>query len=132
VSAVAGLLAQVRALGVTVRVSGDNLALRPISAVPDGLKAALRAAKPELLALLRAEAAADVRPCAFCGSDRAWFGYGPPLLREAIWACRDHRGLAESLGCGGNGLEWHQMLRGPGGRRNAVRRTCAGDEAAYG
>jgi hypothetical protein len=53
------LLAQVRALGVSVRLNGDNIALRPITAVPDDIKAALRSAKPELLALLRVEVAAQ-------------------------------------------------------------------------
>jgi hypothetical protein len=55
VSAAALLAKVVRAFGVRVRISGDNIALRPIAAVPDSLKAELRAAKPELLALLRAD-----------------------------------------------------------------------------
>lgn len=59
----AELLTQVRALGVSVCVSGNNIALKPISAVPDSLLTALKAAKPELLALLRmSESAAEVPP----------------------------------------------------------------------
>jgi hypothetical protein len=53
------LLARTRALGVRVRINGDNIALRPIVAVPDDLKAELKAAKPDILALLRAEAEAN-------------------------------------------------------------------------
>jgi hypothetical protein len=49
-------LAQVRALGVTVRINNNNIALRPFAAIPDRLKAELRTAKPDLLILLRAEA----------------------------------------------------------------------------
>jgi hypothetical protein len=56
----ASLLAQLRGLGISVRISSDNLALRPFSAVPEDLKASLKAAKPELLALLRLEETADV------------------------------------------------------------------------
>jgi hypothetical protein len=57
------LLTQVRALGVSVRISGDNIALRPIAAVPNSLLTALKTAKPELLALLRAsESAAEPQP----------------------------------------------------------------------
>ena len=52
----AALLARVRALGVRVRLSGNNIALRPIAAVPEDLKAAIKAHKLELLALLREEA----------------------------------------------------------------------------
>jgi hypothetical protein len=46
------LLAEVDALGVTVRLDGDILRLRPGSAVPPGLVEALRAHKPELLELV--------------------------------------------------------------------------------
>jgi hypothetical protein len=55
----ASLLAHLRGLGISVRISSDNLALRPFSAVPEDLKASLKAAKPELLALLRLEETAD-------------------------------------------------------------------------
>jgi hypothetical protein len=38
----------------------------------------------------------DARRCAFCGSPRAWFGYGPPLVRTPFWTCGDHRPNAEA------------------------------------
>jgi hypothetical protein len=43
-------------------------------------------------------AAPDIRAqfCAFCGSDRAFYGYGPPLVRVPFWACHNHRVNAET------------------------------------
>ena len=36
--------------------------------------------------------------CEVCGSDLAFFGYGPPLVRgRTIWACQAHRGDVERL-----------------------------------
>jgi hypothetical protein len=58
----ASLLAQLRARGISVHLNGANIALRPFSAVPDHLKAEIKAAKPVLLALLRAEAVTAPRP----------------------------------------------------------------------
>jgi hypothetical protein len=55
----AALLAQMRSLGVTIAADGDNLTIRPASKLAPELRAQLRAAKPELLALLRTEAAAQ-------------------------------------------------------------------------
>jgi TubC N-terminal docking domain len=46
------ILAEVEALGVTVHLDGDNLRLRPGSAVPPSLVEELRAHKPELVELV--------------------------------------------------------------------------------
>jgi hypothetical protein len=62
VSDPATLLAQLRTLGINVRRRGNNIVLRPFSAVPDHLKAEIKATKPDLLALLRAEAAIAPHP----------------------------------------------------------------------
>jgi hypothetical protein len=46
------LLARLDGLGVTVAADGDRLLIRPASMLTDALRAELRAAKPEVLALL--------------------------------------------------------------------------------
>jgi hypothetical protein len=56
------LLATLARVGVTVAVDGDRLIVRPWSRVPDEQRAALRAHKTELLALLAAPAAGAVLP----------------------------------------------------------------------
>jgi TubC N-terminal docking domain len=58
----AAALARLRNLGVTVEARGDWLALRPASAVPADLLAALRAHKAEVLALLAASDAEVAQP----------------------------------------------------------------------
>jgi hypothetical protein len=35
------------------------------------------------------------RSCTFCGSPRAWFGYGPPLTPKMTWVCREHRAVVD-------------------------------------
>lgn len=46
------LLANLAAIGVTVAAQGSNLIVQPWSRVPEDMRLALRAAKPELLAML--------------------------------------------------------------------------------
>ncbi len=55
----ADLLRAVTAAGVTLRVDGDRLALRPASRLSPDLLAEVRRLKPELIALLRALVAND-------------------------------------------------------------------------
>jgi hypothetical protein len=53
---------------------------RPLLAGPGGPQAAV--------------APLQARRCAVCGSDRAWFGFGHPLVpphRPTVYACREHR-----------------------------------------
>ena len=35
--------------------------------------------------------------CAICGTDRAWWGFGPPLVPREVWACMAHRDEVEAL-----------------------------------
>jgi Competence protein CoiA-like family len=54
------------------------------------------AAREAARAAAEAERAASIsapygRSCVVCGSLRAWFGFGPPLTRTEVWACREHR-----------------------------------------
>jgi len=68
------LLDRVAELGVEIRAEGEQLRLRPIGLVPVDLLEALRAAKPQVLAVLRGEpelteaAPLSSPPCAQCGS----------------------------------------------------------------
>ena len=55
------LLSDLAGAGVSVIAEGDRLVIRPASKLTDPMRAALRDAKPELLALLRGEA--DAAPC---------------------------------------------------------------------
>ena len=50
------LVARVRALGIAIRADGDTLVLSPAGVTPPDLRAALVAAKPAVLAVLRATA----------------------------------------------------------------------------
>jgi hypothetical protein len=50
------LVERVRALGIAIRADGDTLVLAPGGAVPPDLRAELVAAKPAVLAVLRATA----------------------------------------------------------------------------
>lgn len=56
-SPVVALLADLRALGVELVAAGDRLRFRPAAVVTDDIRAALRAHKPTLLALLASTAA---------------------------------------------------------------------------
>ena len=50
----AGILEELKAIGVEVVPQGDNLAIRPASKVPPELKERLRQHKAEVLAILKA------------------------------------------------------------------------------
>lgn len=68
------LVARVRALGITIRADGDTLVLAPRGVVPPDLRAELVAAKPAVLAELRATAALPVAPTAALRAVyRRWF-----------------------------------------------------------
>jgi hypothetical protein len=57
------MLKELRDIGVEVVLQGENLVIQPASRVPPELKARLRAEKPRLLEVLKAEAAfAAARP----------------------------------------------------------------------
>jgi hypothetical protein len=58
------LVERVRALGIAIRADGDTLVLAPGGAVPPDLRAELVAAKPAVLAVLRATSAPPVAPTA--------------------------------------------------------------------
>ena len=74
------ILRQLRAAGVEVRAVAGEIQCRPLAAVPAGMLAAIRARKPELLALLSTEA----RPtCQLCGAVGACRGCPVPLLPGA-------------------------------------------------
>jgi hypothetical protein len=47
-----------------------------------------RAARLDLFSM---PSATSVHYCITCGSDRACFGFGPPLIPKLIWVCRAHR-----------------------------------------
>ncbi len=58
------LVERVRALGIAIRADGDTVVLAPRGAVPPDLRAELLAAKPAVLAVLRATSAPLVAPTA--------------------------------------------------------------------
>jgi hypothetical protein len=64
------LVERVRALGITIRADGDTLVLAPSGVVPPDLRAELVAAKPAVLAVLRATASPTV---ALRAAYRQWF-----------------------------------------------------------
>jgi hypothetical protein len=61
------VLDELRAIGVEVVPSGDNLVIRPASKVPQELKERLRAAKAEVLAVL-ARPTVEAADCKHCGA----------------------------------------------------------------
>jgi tubulysin polyketide synthase-like protein len=68
------LVARVRALGITIRADGGTLVLAPRGVVPPGLRAELVAAKPAVLAVLRAASAPPAAPtAALRAAYRRWF-----------------------------------------------------------
>ena len=68
------LVGRVRALGITIRADGDTLVLAPSGVVPPDLRAELVAAKPAVLAVLRATSAPPVAPtAALRAAYRRWF-----------------------------------------------------------
>ena len=56
------LVERVQALGITIRADGDTLVLAPSGVVPPDLRAELVAAKPAVLAVLRATASPRAAP----------------------------------------------------------------------
>jgi len=56
------LVERVRALGIAIRADGDTVVLAPSGVVPPDLRAELVAAKPAVLAVLRATSAPPVAP----------------------------------------------------------------------
>jgi tubulysin polyketide synthase-like protein len=68
------LVERVRALGIAIRADGDTLVLAPRGVVPPDLRAELVAAKPAVLAVLRATSAPPVAPTAALRTAyRRWF-----------------------------------------------------------
>lgn len=68
------LVERVRALGIAIRADGDTLVLAPSGVVPPDLRAELVAAKPAVLAVLRATSAPPVHPTAELRvAYRQWF-----------------------------------------------------------
>jgi hypothetical protein len=68
------LVERVRALGIAIRADGDTLVLAPSGVVPPDLRAELVAAKPAVLAVLRATSAPPVAPTAALRTAyRRWF-----------------------------------------------------------
>jgi hypothetical protein len=64
------LVERVRALGIAIRADGDTLVLAPSGVVPPDLRAELVAAKPAVLAVLRAAASPTA---ALRAAYRRWF-----------------------------------------------------------
>ncbi len=60
------LLADLAAAGFSFAAEGDKLVVRPASALTDGIRAALRDAKPALLLLLTGPAPATSQACTGC------------------------------------------------------------------
>jgi hypothetical protein len=68
------LVERVRALGIAIRADGDTLVLAPGGVVPPDLRAELVAAKPAVLAVLRATASpAAPAPVVLRQAYRRWF-----------------------------------------------------------
>lgn len=102
------LVERVRALGITIRADGDTLVLAPRGVVPPDLRAELVAAKPAVLAVLRATSAPAVAPtAALRAAYRRWFTLTvaeadgapidrlePPALHQQIVRLTDDAGPA--------------------------------------
>jgi hypothetical protein len=63
VNAVAGILSELARRGVTVRADGENIRLKPKSALDDGLRNRIRQHKPKILAALRDRPATCAPSC---------------------------------------------------------------------
>ena len=74
------IIQALEARGATVRVDGSDVVVKPGSALTPELTAAIRASKPELLALLRARR----RECPLCGSRMRHF----ILAGADLFACQ--------------------------------------------
>lgn len=84
-SAAARIVAECSELGVRIEVRADGLLVKPASVLPPELKARIRAAKPELLALLTAQA-----PKAESDADGDTDSHGRPLYGCWNCGCRDY------------------------------------------
>lgn len=98
------LLANLAGAGVIVTADGDRLVIRPASKLTDEQRTALRAAKPEVLALLAGNRSRDARailPPAYAGTwaddDIARFSERRARLLCWGWAEADAEALAERL-----------------------------------
>lgn len=95
------LLDDLAGLGVHVAADGDQLVIRPASKLTDDMRAALRANKPELLALLagtgHASPVPDVSAVAWSGADIARFLDRRARLLRWGWSEVDAEVLAERL-----------------------------------
>jgi TubC N-terminal docking domain len=92
------ILSELASRGVTVRVVGDMLKLKPADALDSALLERVRVHKPEILAALRAkDPSMPTAPCRACGSRLFWrsihnvlicFRCHPgseALIRDLIW-----------------------------------------------
>jgi hypothetical protein len=87
----AALLTRLAGLGVCAEAEQGSLRLRPASAIPDDVLAALREHKAEVLALLTAPAALDLgvlptRPCSECDG-RVWWRRSILSGGPSPWHC---------------------------------------------
>ena len=98
------VLADLADAGLRVTADGDRLVIRPASKLTDRMRAALRASKAELLALLRgADPVADpldLSAVAWTEADIARFLDRRARLLRWGWAEQDAENLAERLGKG--------------------------------
>ena len=95
------LLADLAGAGLSVTTEGDRLVIRPASKLTDPMRAALRAAKPELLALLNGIAPApdalDLAAVAWTDADIAQFLDRRARLLRWGWGEADAERLADRL-----------------------------------
>jgi Zn ribbon nucleic-acid-binding protein len=87
------LLEEVRSFGVEIHAEGQDLVIRPGGRLPAELKECLKAAKPEILAILRAR-----------GGRIANFPRCPTCKSYALYR-RNNTGLYECQTCGLTGIE---------------------------
>lgn len=136
----AALLIRLGALGVSVTAEGEELRLRPASAIPPDLLAALRVSKPAVLALLTAPANDAGTPPARAAvpagaAGLLWYLRGTlrchvRLEDGVVWIGPDHRCPPDALAAAmamGNALgellegerQLWRLMRDLGSRRDA-------------
>ena len=95
------LLADLASAGLSVTAEGDRMVIRPASKLTDPVRAALRDAKPELLALLRgpgrASEALDLSAVAWTDDDIDGFNARRARLMRWGWPEADAEVMAERL-----------------------------------
>lgn len=98
------LLAELAGAGLIVTVEGDRLVIRPASKLTDAMRAALRAEKPEVLALLAQKQGPDARAFLVDASAVTWtdgdiahFTARRTRLMRWGWPEADAERLAERL-----------------------------------